>query len=244
MALQGKLDSAPGADGISYKMYAQLPQIMKIRLLTTYNQIFQTNTIPPHWKKHLIIPIPKPGWDGQDISKIRPIALASCSKFFFERMLRNRLEHWVQKNNKIPSWQFAFIKGRGTQICLGTLLIDTLMSTIRKEYCGILLFDLKNAYNNVNIECLLARLINIGLPTRWIKILSSLLRDNCFQISTPNYTTPPRKTDAGLIQGDILSPLLFNLYTVSLGTNVRKHARFLQYADDVAIYIYQIRRQI
>ncbi|XP_063893690.1 RNA-directed DNA polymerase from mobile element jockey isoform X2 [Helicoverpa armigera] len=41
----------------------------------------------------------------------------------------------------------------------------------------------------------------------------------------------------GLPQGSVLSPLLYNLYTVDIGSCLNSDCRILQYADDLALYV-------
>lgn len=45
------------------------------------------------------------------------------------------------------------------------------------------------------------------------------------------------KISVSLIQGGILSPILFNLYMMSLGRSLTQIARIVQIADNYAIYI-------
>ena len=53
--------SAPGLDGVTYKMIQKLPPVAKEILLKIFNNIWAGWEMPEEWKKSILIPILKPG---------------------------------------------------------------------------------------------------------------------------------------------------------------------------------------
>lgn len=107
---------------------------------------------------------------------------------------------------------------------------------VRREYCAVVFIDLKNAYECANIDKLVTVLVDLGLSHKMINIWMKLLRDNTFSITLTDGRKVTRHKSHGLIQGGILSPILFNLYMMSLGRKLTEIVRFVQFADDYAIY--------
>ncbi|KAG5888334.1 hypothetical protein JTB14_014565 [Gonioctena quinquepunctata] len=71
-------------------------------LLNIFNRIWNNEiAIPTEWKDYLVIPILKHGKPKEEENSYRPIS-ASCILKTFERMLKNRLEHWLEHHTKPP----------------------------------------------------------------------------------------------------------------------------------------------
>lgn len=237
LILQQCKDTAPGLDALSYNMYKQLPPSMLRHLLNAYNSAFLSSCIPAPWSVHKLIPLPKSDFNSNNPARLRPIILTSCSRNFFEKLLQTRLQAWSQNMDVIPSWQFAFLKGRSAADCIATLTMDILLAFHRKEICTVLFLDLQSAYDLININVLLSFLTDIKLPVLLLRILKSLLSENTSQVVHQDYSSDFRTKFSGLNQGGILSPFLFNLFVSKLGHSLRQHARTLQFADDFAIYV-------
>lgn len=231
-----KTNSSPGIDGISYLMYKNLSLTSHRMLLSAYNKVWSCTEIPTDWQYHKLIPIPKQDFNNDDAKKLRPIVLSSCSRKIYERLILQRIQDWTLTSAIIPSWQFAFIKGRGTTDCLSTLVVDIFLSFLRREYCCVVFIDLKSAYDLVDINILLAMLQKYKMSNKMLQNIQSLMVSNTTSIVHKNIQTAPRSKDSGLVQGGILSPILFTIFTIEIGTLIRKYARIIQYADDFAIY--------
>lgn len=231
-----KKSSSPGFDNLSYRMYVELSNESKSILLNAYNNIWNTSNLPTSWTHHKIIPIPKRGVNNITPDNLRPIVLTSCSRKIYERLLLQRLQSWVFSSNILPNWQFAFIKGRGTMDCLSTIIIDIFLAFQRREYCCVAFIDLRSAYDLVDINILLQMLYKYKLSNKMIRTLQVLLTENTTQVVHKHFQTGVRIKRMGLIQGGILSPLLFNIFTIEVGKAIRQHARLVQYADDYAVY--------
>ena len=71
-------DTSAGPDEIHYKLLKHLPDASFLLLLNIFNKIWISGDFPSHWRKALIIPIPKPGKDSTNPTNYRPNALTSC----------------------------------------------------------------------------------------------------------------------------------------------------------------------
>jgi hypothetical protein len=110
LALQQVKDYTPGKDDISYSMLSYLPPCAKEILLARINYILTTGDFPLSWKENIIKPIPKPGKPKNEIKSYRPIALISCVAKTFERLVKNRLQLFLEKKPKNHSLHHSFLK--------------------------------------------------------------------------------------------------------------------------------------
>ena len=87
------------------------------------NSIFASGSFPSGWRKYLITFISK--IDGQ---KFRPISFASCLCKIMERILSNRLNWWLESENKLLVSQFGFRRELSCTNNLAILYVENLRS--------------------------------------------------------------------------------------------------------------------
>lgn len=236
-ALKQTNSSAPGIDQVQYSMLFYLPQRIKSILLEIYNSIYSNlHPIPVDWTKYLIVPIIKPGKQPNLESSYRPISLASCILKTYERIIKNRLEFWLEKSKKIPKTQYGFRRKCSTQEVLAHLLTDIQLGFSSNKSTSALFLDIQGAYDNVDLQILWSKLDKLGIPTQIINNLYAIYNCRHLYIKAHNGITMPRQASLGLAQGSILSPLLYTIYTYDLELLFNDNIKILQFADDVCIY--------
>ena len=120
----------------------------------------------------------------------------------------------------------------------------------RQRDLVITLIDLRNAFGEVH-HSLLRRVLDFHhIPHELRELILEMYRDFYVTIGTMGYTTCPIKLERGVLQGDCLSPLLFNLCFNTLIQTVKQRKvnclgyvfdytlpprHWLQFADDTAI---------
>nr|CAH7715520.1 unnamed protein product [Callosobruchus chinensis] len=97
-------------------MLFHLPTYGKEVLLNLFNSIYNgKSSIRENWFEYIILPVLKPGKKENEANSYRPIALASCVLKTYERLIKNRLEFYMEKNHLMPLSQYGFRKGHSTQ---------------------------------------------------------------------------------------------------------------------------------
>ncbi|KAI4903096.1 hypothetical protein NFI96_009468 [Prochilodus magdalenae] len=87
----------------------------------------------------------------------------------------------------------------------------------------MVLLDLSAAFDTVNHNILLSVLTDLGITgTAW-KWFESYLEERHYQLSWKGSTSAPRWLSTGITQDLVLGPLLFSLYTCSLGNVITFH---------------------
>ncbi|XP_023311923.1 uncharacterized protein LOC108915083 [Anoplophora glabripennis] len=228
IALKQHNNTAPGKDNITYSMLAQLPENSKIELLEIYNTIWLLKApIPSDWYEYIVIPQRKPGKPLEEADSYRPIALASCALKTYERLIKNRLEHWLEKNYLLARFQYGFRRGRSTNEALAILTNDIQISFTNNQSVMATFLDIKGAYDNVLIDRLTIKLNKLGIPPRITLHLRNLYVNRSIYLKINNSITTSRVTSVGLPQGSILSPLLFTIYTMDLETILGKNVKLI-----------------
>lgn len=151
-------------------------------------------------------------------------------------MIKFRLEIWLHQKNITPPGQYGSRKGFGTQEVITHIVCHIQKSPSENEILGTIYFNIAQIYDNVVLEILAQKILHIGLPTQVVRAIINIYTNRFVFIKQKNKITGPRITSQGIPQGSVLSPLLFNLYTIDIHTTWSPNISCLQYVDDFAIY--------
>lgn len=97
--------------------------------------------------------------------------------------------------------------------------------------------DFSKAFDRINHKTLLQKLELSGIRGRALKILESYLQFRFQRVVINCQSSEFRKLSAGVPQGSILGPLLFNLYINDIA-NIDDEANRIIYADDASIFFF------
>lgn len=225
-------NSAPGRDGIEYRMVQCLRGELKEILLEIYNEVWGTDWFPTDWKQYQVLFIDKPGKE-----KVRPISLSSCVGKVFERMVNERIVWWAEKEDKICKEQNGFRRGRSCAENLTRLYADIKSARCKDRYTLVAYLDVTSAYDNVQYKSLIKKLIDLNCPANIVCFLSKWMYNRNVEFIIKNDEKCERVVSKGLPQGAVLSPILYALYTSAITLNIDKEVKVVQFADDIAIYV-------
>ena len=236
-------------DQLSIICFKRCPYLRSY-LTDLIREIWLSKTVPTEWKKACTILIHKKG-NTNDPSNFRPITLQSIPLKVFTSCLRNAMYSFLVSNNLIEQ---NIQKGFTPNLC-GTLEHTAQManiinkSRIRQRSVIITLLDLKNAFGEVHHNLIQSVLDYHHIPDHVKFIIKSLYTDFKTAIITSEFQTPFISVGRGVLQGDCLSPLLFNMCfnTFIQHINAQKYRQFgfsfqllnpvhwFQFADDAAV---------
>lgn len=226
-------DTAPGPDNITYSMIKHLPKKAKDYLLYIYNNIWYSEEWITDWQKQIVIPILKSGKDPGNISSYRPISLSSCIFKVLERLIKNRLEWFLEHKQLLPNNQTAYRKSKSTYDAIFSLNNEIQRAFQEKSIAATVFLDISKAYDSVQLPVLLRQLATLNIPDNFIIRIEKMFRCREIVIKFKSKISTSRSLFIGLQQGSILSPLLFNVYTADLGNYLPPTIHYVQYADDI-----------
>lgn len=144
-----KTSKSPGFDQIQNILIKKLPVRMILLLTIIINSCIKIGYFPDTFKCAKVVPIRKPDKNPNLSSSYRPISLLSCLGKIFERVIANRLNHFVSLNGILPDEQFGFRPQHSTihQVYrIRDMIIQN--KSIRKS-TGMVLLDVEKAFDSI-----------------------------------------------------------------------------------------------
>ena len=198
-------------DQISIISFKRCPYLRSY-LTEIIHAAWSCGVVPSEWKKACTILIHKKG-ETNDPANFRPITLESIPLKVFTSCLRNKTFEYLLNNNYIEQ----NIQKGFTPKLSGTLehtaQMAHMINTARTKQRSIVitLLDLKNAFGEVHHNLIHEVLEYHHVPNHIKSLIGSLYTNFQTSILTEQFNTPFITVGRGVLQGDCLSPLLFNM---------------------------------
>ena len=190
-------------------MIRHLPFVAKKIMVTSFNEILASGKIPNEWKKFTIIPILKPNKFPGIAHNYRPIALTSCFRKIYEKIITNRIIHYLESKDIWPKTQFGFRPGHGTYDNLTLFTVDILNAFLDNDIIEATFIDIHKVFDSVNIQILLQELINYEVNGYILQSIKELVTKRKITIKYMQNYSSTRITSIGVPQGSTLSPLFY-----------------------------------
>ena len=136
----------------------------------------------------------------------------------------------MERSGVLPTTQFAYRKGLG--ICDALLCVShTLQSALENgQEAWIVQIDFSAAFDRVNHLGILYKLCCVGIGGSVLSILTQFLSNQSQQVMVDGCRSKLVNVVSGVLQGSVLGPLLFLLYTLELFSILEN--KLIGYADD------------
>lgn len=210
-------------------------------ILDIINHSFTNIIIPEEWKQAKVTMIPKKPNDAHNPENYRPISLTNSISKLVEKLIKNRLVHYLETNNLIIKNQSGFRSNKCTidnviyfkQKCLEAFSLKR--QTNVNKMCGIV-FDIEKAFDKVWHEGLLYKMHQIKIPQTIAKWIMAFLSKRSFIVKVNGKDSKASRIYTGVPQGAILSPILFLIFINDIPTTVNNYehaSKALLFADDL-----------
>ncbi|GMG43099.1 unnamed protein product [Ambrosiozyma monospora] len=143
---------------------------------------------PKAWKSTNTIALPKPGKSGEQAGGYRPISLINICSKILEKVVYNRMNYYVEKKHILPDNQYAGRSGSSTVDLLLKMVHDIKISNGNAS-ASALMIDIKGAYDNVNVEKLVAIMRDLRFPKAMISWTSHFTTERTTRLITHNIPT-------------------------------------------------------
>jgi hypothetical protein len=180
------------------------------RIKAVINAALVDGIFPPWWKDVQVTLMTKKA-PAERLSNQRPVALCNTIYKLFSIIINSRLTRAVEENAVMEGEQEGGRRRRGCTRQLQRLQWQLQDAQRRGKKMYALWLDTKNAFGSVSHQVLWSILKGYGFPPEEVEFLERLYAGNRFSITGPFGKTADIHTYAGVGQGDITSPLLWNL---------------------------------
>lgn len=228
--------TAPGPDGLCKEVWKKLPQEFMGFIARLFQGCLMEGIFPSVWKTATLVLIPKPVDPGVP-PKYRPICLLNDIGKAFERIIATRISSAVQElGGGFSDHQFGFREGLSTLEALFAVHNYVTKARDSRQYVVAISLDIKNAFNSLPWDITLAQMRRKRIPDYLIGIVRSYFSDRRIMFKDSTGTYQLREVTAGVPQGSVLGPLLWNIaYDWVLEVKERAASTVICYADDTLI---------
>nr|XP_034194848.1 uncharacterized protein LOC117611073 [Osmia lignaria] len=229
---------APGRDGITGEALRPLYKLAPEWVRDLFNACYRLSYFPATWKIGRLVLIPKPGKPFNSFSDLRPLCMLSNLGKGFEYALREHLEQALLDSGDLSPRQFGFRRKRSTLQAMKVVMSEWNRAREFGSHCLLIGLDVKNAFNTVRWENIISAARRPNFPVLLIAMLESYLNSRFIGTTMPDGTWIEQEVFAGVPQGSVLGPFLWNLaYDSILEIALPRNVTTIAFADDLALII-------
>jgi len=156
-------------------------------------------------------------------NKTRPLSIASLKDKIVQKVLADELDYYFDK--KFSNKNYGYRKNKGT-----LKAINRVKDYLKRGYFCIYKSDIDNFFESIDHNILL-NILHLELNKEIIKLISLFIKNGLFKQF--EYLSH----EIGVHQGDILSPLLSNIYLNQMDKFLeREEIEFVRFADDFVLF--------
>ena len=241
---QLKNNKAPGEDGVFPEMFKVDEDRLPLVLVNLFNKIKEGGKLPSEWKNGVIVKIPKKG-DLSDCGNWRGVMLSPIAMKIFCKLLLNRMEPIL--DGILREEQAGFRKGRGCSDQIFVVRHLMQQANEMKARLSLCFVDFEKAFDSVSRGVMGKVLRHYGVPEWLVKLVINLHEGTFCKVMIDGSLSDAFEVRSGVIQGGILSPLLFVLVIdyvmkrvieeTNAGIEWRNGRKLadLDYADDIVL---------
>lgn len=202
-----KKDKAPGEDGFSMDIIAEIFFTDRAWFTEILNLCFRWGQFPECWKEARVVLIPKSGKDQSNPAGYRPICLLAVWGKILDKLMTKRLTFFLESNDLLDERQFGFREGKGTSLALLNVTKFLDRAKAEKQVSCMISLDIRNAFNSARWNDLLQILKTLGVPSRLRALYRSFLSDRSVFLSDGSCWY----YNIGVPQGSSSAPILWLL---------------------------------
>ena len=229
-----KPNKGMGWDGVSPRVIKAVSAEIAGPLSGFLNYCMREGHYPGCFKVARVVPVYK-GEDPTQFANYRPVSVLPVLSQIFERVLRLRLEGFLDRAGVVIPGQYGFRAGHST-----TMAVLDMVEKIRGAWGGGnaalgVFIDLKKAFDTVDHRILLAKLEHYGVRGQALALLESYLEGRSQYVVYGGVESERGRVECGVPQGSVLGPLFFLLYVNDM-VKACEGLDLVLFADDTNIF--------
>ena len=228
-----KNDCSSGYDNIPVRFIKPVSDHLISPLVHIINNSIDQKIFPNSWKIARVCPIPQVD-QPTSVKDFRRISVLPVLSKVYERVILQQLCNFIEKESLYTTTQSGFRKGHSTTTILLKIKDDIKRAINKSEVTLAILIDYSKAFNTIDQNILLEKLLKFNFSPQAIEIIFSYISDRKQYAQVDDTSSEMSNMYFGVPQGSILGPVLFNLYVADLSEILSSTSA--QYADDTTIY--------
>lgn len=231
-----KNKSSSGDDDVPMSVVKTCIQTIIDPLTHIINNSLRCGIFPNKLKVALVKPLLKKG-DASKIENYRPISILVSFSKIFEKIVNNKLVHWLESNSILNQCQHGYQKGRSTQTAIFEF-VQNVIECLEQNHVSIGTFlDMSKAYDCLDHDILLCKMEKYGIRgpvLKWFRSYLSNRRQKVVIVRNGHVVKSSEQLlEQGVPQGSTISPILFIIYMNDFLCNYNlNQCNFTCYADD------------
>ncbi|CAB0018584.1 unnamed protein product [Nesidiocoris tenuis] len=225
-----------GIDNISAKELKCVAEDVSAVLAYLFTLSIKSGTFPEAFKKAFIVPIHKSG-SRAVVNNYRPISILPIISKVFERIVKDKFVAFFDHIDFFSARQYGFRRGLSTERALEDHINEIVEGLNLGRKVAAVYLDLTKAFDTVEHDLLLNKLVHSGVRDNLLKWFQSYLCGRSQVTRVNGEISPEMNTSQGLPQGTGLSPILFLLFVNDLcDMHLPMTSQFF-FADDGSLVI-------
>ena len=241
-----KREKSPGFDNSLNEYFIEFKEYLNPIIHKLMNAMFTKGYFPKCISNALIVPVYKKG-SPSEVVNYRGISLLSHFGKLFTSILNNRLVMWSENETILSDAQFGFRPKLGTVDAIFAFSSIVTKFLGRKSKLYSCFIDYKQAFDRVDRVKLWRKVAKLGLAGNILNVIQSLYKHIKSSVLLDGQYSTFFANNSGVLQGEIISPILFSLYVNDCEseflksnltpTELQELSLFLlMYADDMVIF--------
>lgn len=235
-AIKRMRSNARGTDDISNSLLRMSLPIILPTLLHILDQSLQAGIFPSQWKEAIVVPLPKCS-NPRDKKDFRPISILPAPSKILEAVALKQINQFIDRFNLLDDYQSAYRSHHSTHTALLNITDDIRAGIDRGEVTLLAAIDFSKAFDCINVDLLIDKLIAYGFSDTACDWVRSFLSARPQAVRSPaGVLSTFLSRNKGVPQGTKSGPNFFSIY-INDASSVLVHSKHGIYADDFTIYI-------
>lgn len=218
-----------------------MPDQIINKIVETFNVCMRKGVFPVLWKTAKLVLIPKGNSQKEEPKKYRPLCLLDDISKSLERIIADRINYHLadDHNAELSDRQYGFRANRSTCDAIARVKQFSENAMVNEKKCVVAIgIDIENAFNTLPWLNILKALRKKKIPNYIIRIISSYLSERFISYIGNDGKIHKRRVYAGVPQGSVLGPLLWNItYDEVIRNNPINNSEVICYADDTIVLV-------